>query len=113
MTELSLNPRKHEAYPVLQPGQTFASRVAASLNTAIGLPEMIAQNFAAYEEIAIALAKDPKKLKALKTKLAENRGATLLFDAPAFCKAIESAYTRMVGSARNGEAPKSFAVSPD
>jgi predicted O-linked N-acetylglucosamine transferase (SPINDLY family) len=74
---------------------------------------MIANDLAAYEEMAIALAKDPKKHAALKRKLGENRNTTPLFDAPAFCKAIEAAYTRMIESARNGEAAKSFAVSAD
>jgi predicted O-linked N-acetylglucosamine transferase (SPINDLY family) len=94
-------------------GQSFAARVAASLNTAIGLPELIAKSLAAYEEGAVAIAKDPKKLKALKTKLAKNRGAKPLFDAPAFATAIEAAYSRILEAARRGDAPNSFALSPD
>ena len=94
-------------------GQSFAARVAASLNTAIGLPELIAKNLSAYEDGAVAIAKDPKKLKALKAKLAKNRGAKPLFDAPAFCQAIETAYCRIMEAARRGNAPISFALSPD
>ena len=94
-------------------GQSFAARVAASLNTAIGLSELIAKGLPAYEKGAVAIAKDPKKLKALKTKLAKNRGSKPLFDAPAFATAIEAAYSRIMETARRGDAPNSFALSPD
>ncbi len=94
-------------------GQSFAARVAAGLNTAIGLPELIVTDLAAYEAMAVALAKDAKKHKALKTKLAKNRKTKPLFDAPGFCKAIETAFTRMAEQASCGESPKAFAVSPD
>ena len=94
-------------------GRSFAARVAASLNTAIGLPEMIAKDLPAYEEMAAALAKNPKKHKALKTKLARNRASKLLFDAPAFCDAIETAFSRMAEAARRGDTPQPFAVSAD
>jgi len=94
-------------------GQSFASRVAASLNTAAGLPELIAKDLPAYEEMAAELAKNAKKHKALKAKLAKNRLSKPLFDAPGFCKAIEAAFTRMVETARRGDSPKAFAVSKD
>jgi predicted O-linked N-acetylglucosamine transferase (SPINDLY family) len=94
-------------------GKSFAARVAASLNTAIGLPEMIVPDLTAYEETAVALAKDPRKLEALKTRLAGNRGSKPLFDAPGFCGAIEAAYARILETARRGDAPKSFALSRD
>jgi len=94
-------------------GQSFASRVGASLNSAIGLTEMIAKDLSAYEEIVLGLAKSAKKHKALKTKLAKNRSTKPLFDAPIFCAAIESAFRSMIEAARRGELPKPFAVSPD
>ena len=100
--------------PVLTlPGKSFASRVAASLNTALGLPELIAKDEAGYEALAMTLATDAKKHKALKTKLAKNRATKPLFDAPAFCKAIEAAFLTMLEQAGRGEAPQPFAVSPD
>jgi predicted O-linked N-acetylglucosamine transferase (SPINDLY family) len=51
--------------PVLTcPGDTFAARVAGSMLTAIGLPEMIADSEAAYEVLAVKLASDPGLLAA-------------------------------------------------
>ena len=73
-------------------GQSFASRVAASLLNAIGLPELITNSLAEYEALAIELATNPKKLDALKTTLAKNRLSAPLFDTPLFTKNLEAAY---------------------
>ena len=77
------------------------------------LPEMIAKDLPAYEKLAAALAESPKKHKALKTKLAKNRSTKPLFDAPAFCSAIETAFARMAEAARRGDTPQPLMVSPD
>jgi predicted O-linked N-acetylglucosamine transferase (SPINDLY family) len=76
-------------------GETFASRVAASLLNAIGLPELITETQADYEALAIDLAKTPEKLKALKEKLERNRLTTPLFDTELFTNHVEIAYTQM------------------
>lgn len=77
-------------------GESFASRVAASLLKAVGLPEMIAESREAYECLAIDLAQNPEKLSAIKSKLADNRLKLPLFDTKRFAKNIESAYVQMV-----------------
>ena len=76
-------------------GQSFASRVAASLLNAIGLPELITTNQDEYEAMAIELALNPKKLIEIKLKLANNRLTTPLFDTPLFAKNLEAAYIEM------------------
>jgi predicted O-linked N-acetylglucosamine transferase (SPINDLY family) len=76
-------------------GESFASRVAASLLLAIGLPELVAQSQADYEALAIELATNPVKLKGIKDKLESNRMTTPLFDTALFAKHIEAAYTNM------------------
>jgi predicted O-linked N-acetylglucosamine transferase (SPINDLY family) len=76
-------------------GNSFASRVAASLLNAIGLPELITTSPQAYEDLAIELASNPEKLLNLKQKLASNRLTTPLFDTPQFTKDLEQAYVRM------------------
>jgi predicted O-linked N-acetylglucosamine transferase (SPINDLY family) len=80
--------------PVLTcPGQTFAGRVAASMLSAINLPELIATTPEAYEQMAIDLANDPEKLAVIKRTLAENRLTTPLFDTKLFTRHLEAAYT--------------------
>jgi predicted O-linked N-acetylglucosamine transferase (SPINDLY family) len=82
--------------PVLtRPGRTFAGRVAASLLTAIGLPELVATTQARYEDLAVGLATDPPRLEALRAKLAANRATAPLFDTRAFTAGLESAYVRI------------------
>jgi protein O-GlcNAc transferase len=82
--------------PVLtRVGQSFASRVAASLLNAIGLPELITTSQAEYEALAIELALNPQKLAEIKLKLANNRLTTPLFDTPLFAKNLEAAYLQM------------------
>ena len=76
-------------------GASFASRYAASLLYAIGLPELVTKTQAEYEALAIELASDPNKLKVIKDKLEGNRFTTPLFDTPRFAKHIEAAYSMM------------------
>ena len=76
-------------------GESFASRVAASLLNAIELPELITTTQEEYEATAIELATNPIKLKAIRDKLERNSLTTALFDTPRFTKHIEAAYKEM------------------
>ena len=76
-------------------GESFASRVAASLLNAIRLPELITQTQEDYEALAIKLGNNPAKLQAIKDKLEANRLTTPLFDTALFTRNIEDAYTQM------------------
>ena len=67
--------------------------MAASLLTTLKLPELITDNQAAYETLAIELATHPTKLAAIKAKLAENKLTTIAFDTPFFTQQLEAAYT--------------------
>jgi len=98
--------------PVLtQIGETFAGRVAASLLNAIGLDELIATTARQYEELAIELAINPEKLAAIKTKLANNRLSTPLFDTQLFTRHIETAYEAMYERHRMRMPPDHIYVS--
>lgn len=94
-------------------GETFASRVAGSLNHAIGLPELTTTSVADYEALALALARDPARLKAVREKLARNRDITPLFDTGRFTRHIEQAFATMWERSQRGEAPAAFAVAGD
>jgi len=92
-------------------GESFASRVAASLLSAIGLPELITKTQAEYEALAIELAIDPMKLLGIKEKLATNRLTTPLFDTPLFTKDIEAAYIEMHERYHAGLEPDHIAIA--
>ena len=82
--------------PVLtQIGETFAGRVAASLLTAIGLPDLIVQTEEQFESMAIELATRPEQMAAIKRRLAENRMTKPLFDTNLYTRHIESAFATM------------------
>ena len=76
-------------------GESFASRVAASLLNALHLPELITSSQESYEALAIELATNPEKLAQIRRKLAENRLTAPLFDTQLFTRHIEAAYTAM------------------
>ena len=73
-------------------GESFAARVAASLLSAVGVPDLITYTQEEYEQKAISLAKNPHELSAIKDRLLVNRFTTPLFDTPLFTKHIEQGY---------------------
>jgi protein O-GlcNAc transferase len=77
---------------VTRTGDTFASRVAASLLLALDMPELIASCWDDYFVLAKTLATQPDKLSALKIKLSAHRHSHPLFDTRTFTKDLERLY---------------------
>jgi len=77
-------------------GDTFASRVAASLLRAVDLPELVAESQAEFEKLAVELAHDTQRLQALRQRLQQNRLTAPLFDTHLFTRHLEAAYSAMV-----------------
>ena len=86
-------------------GKSFNSREAASILTSINLPELITNSLEEYEALAIDLATNPEKLKAIEDKLAANLSTAALYDTPMFTKNLESAYTEMYERYHDGLEP--------
>ncbi|MBO9513696.1 MAG: tetratricopeptide repeat protein [Variovorax sp.] len=76
-------------------GATFPSRVGASLLRAIGLQELVTQEVADYEALAISLARSPERLAQLRRRLADHRTAMPLFDSALFARRLEAAFEAM------------------
>jgi protein O-GlcNAc transferase len=93
-------------------GRGFAARVAASALTAVGLPELITRSLEEYEHKALELARSPRQLQALRTRLAQNRKSAPLFDTACFTMHLEDAYRTMHQRAVCGQSPRSFTVEP-
>jgi len=91
-------------------GNHFASRMSASILTAVGLPELIARSIEEYEAIAVQTASDRDRLAGLHQKLAKNRLIEPLFDSPRFVKNLEQAYSRMWQIFQTGFKPRQFEV---
>jgi protein O-GlcNAc transferase len=94
-------------------GDTFASRVGASLLTAIGLPELIARDPAEYERMAIELARNPAQLRQLRQSLASAIKTSPLFDTPRFVHNLESAYEEMWENHASNRSPRPIQVIDD
>ena len=92
-------------------GRSFASRVAASLLNAVGLPELITNTQEEYESLAIELAMNPQKLTDIRLKLDRNRLTTPLFDTPLFTKNLEDAYSEMYERYRTDLEPDHIVIS--
>jgi protein O-GlcNAc transferase len=75
-------------------GQTFPARVSASLLKRIGLTECICEGWPALEQLAIALARNPSALQALKEKVSKH--APVLFNPVKFCREIEQTYQALL-----------------
>jgi predicted O-linked N-acetylglucosamine transferase (SPINDLY family) len=91
-------------------GETFASRVAASLLLNVGLGQLIASSFAEYEALALGLARDRARLEALRRQLRAQRDTAPLFDSPRFTRNLEVAYRRMWVQFAEGNAAQAFDV---
>jgi predicted O-linked N-acetylglucosamine transferase (SPINDLY family) len=99
--------------PVLTlPGRALAARMAASILTAAGLPELIAADRADYERQAIELATDPQRLGNLRQRLTDNRRRCALFDTAAFTHDIEALFVQMHGRYHAGLPPEHLSSSP-
>jgi predicted O-linked N-acetylglucosamine transferase (SPINDLY family) len=86
-------------------GQTFAARVAASLLSAIGLPELITPSLDEYEARALELARNPALLASLKARLLERRLSEPMFDTARITRDLETAYAAMLERLRQGKPP--------
>lgn len=84
--------------PVLTcPGDTFAARVAGSLNHHLGLARMNVADDAAFIATASALGHDPAALASLRAELAQARERSGLFDMAGFARDLSALLQRLAG----------------
>ena len=79
---------------VTKQGKQFAARVAASLLTAVGLPQLITDTEEDYEHLILELASNPERLSAIRETLHANRRTEPLFDTQRYTKYLEQAFFR-------------------
>ena len=87
--------------PILtRAGRTYISRMAGSLLTAVGLPDLITETLADYERLAITLGLNPARCASYKRYLAEHARNSPLFDLPQTVRNIEAAFESLTLQAR-------------
>jgi len=93
-------------------GGALPARVAASVLTAVGLPELVTRSLEEYEALATSLVQEPERLRGIRDRLSNNRFTHPLFDTARFTRHLESAYEQMWQRHGQGEAPRHFSVTP-
>lgn len=91
-------------------GNHFASRVSSSLLSAVGLPELITHSPKEYENLAIDLALNSKKLQTIRKSLILNHKSCPLFDTQKFVTHLEEAYIEMWDLYTRGKKPEMIII---
>ncbi|KAL0902296.1 hypothetical protein ABMA27_000199 [Loxostege sticticalis] len=87
------------------PGETLASRVAASQLTTLGCSELIAKNTQEYQDIAVKLGLDRQYCRYMRAKVSRARLESTLFDCKHYTRALENLYEQMWKRYENGQKP--------
>ncbi|NDE01124.1 MAG: glycosyltransferase [Gammaproteobacteria bacterium] len=100
--------------PVLTvPGETFASRVAASLVSACGLADLACKDAESYAHLAVALASEAEIRQGLRAHLEQMRMELPLFDSERFTREFEALLLRMHERAQAGLPPAPLLAEPN
>lgn len=92
-------------------GKHFASRVASSILTSVGLTDLISKNKKDYEDLAVKLALFPSKLKKIKTELNSQRSSAALFNTEVFANHFNNALIKMWEIYKTGKLPEQITVN--
>jgi len=92
-------------------GNSFASRVGASLLTAAEIPELITYSQKDYENLAIELGNNKNKFNLLQEKLKNRIRSSPLFNNKNFAKNIESLYSKMYDKHAQGLVPDHIEIN--
>ncbi|WP_419193468.1 tetratricopeptide repeat protein [Kolteria novifilia] len=93
-------------------GESFQERVAASVVTAAGLPELVVDDKETYVERAVVLATtERERLRELRSRLDTLRSSAPLFDTPQMVHYLEAAFRQMWSRFERGQAPAMMHVS--
>jgi predicted O-linked N-acetylglucosamine transferase (SPINDLY family) len=91
-------------------GQGSFGRVAGSVLMALGMQELVSQDWQGYEAQAVRIGLESGYAKSLKDKLERNRKESPLFDTARLTRHMESAYEQMHQRVQQGLGPQGFEV---
>ena len=76
-------------------GRNFSGRMGVTILTNAKLPELIAEDTEEYIAKAVALAKDPERLRSIRHNLRDKVMASPMMDQKLFARDMENAYREM------------------
>ncbi len=82
-------------------GRSYISRMAGSLLTHVGLPDLVTTSLPDYERLAVQLGGNPLRVASYKRYLAEHGRDSTLFDIPALVRAIDHEFERLALAERH------------
>jgi len=80
---------------VTWPGEHLSARMGKAILENVGLHELVAKSPDDYVEIAVRMARDHERLKALRADLRQRMLASPLLDAPLMARNLEEAFRGM------------------
>jgi len=97
--------------PVLtRPGETFATRVAGSLNHHLGMDELNVVSDDEFVAAAVRYGRNPGACMALREKLARQKRLSGLFDVAGYAQDFALLLSRLASHHRSGGTPANFPV---
>lgn len=91
-------------------GESFASRVSASLLSSMNMRELITYSEKEYEDLAVKLSNDNRKILEIKQRLSIEKGNSTLFNSQLYTKNLELAYLEIWNNFRKGLEPKNIYI---
>lgn len=76
-------------------GESFASRVASSILTAVGVPELMTTSYTDYQKLAYNLATQPTYLRAVTQRIANGKEQSDYFNPERYVRRLEAALLAM------------------
>jgi predicted O-linked N-acetylglucosamine transferase (SPINDLY family) len=91
-------------------GESFASRVGASLLNTLNMNELIAYSETEYVNKAYNLSINKKKITELKQELSNPLTISKLFNSKLYVEKIETAYIEILEGLKNKNTPKNIYI---
>jgi predicted O-linked N-acetylglucosamine transferase (SPINDLY family) len=91
-------------------GKSFASRVAASLLNAVGLPELVVNSDGEYIDMAVNLSVERHRLSTIRARLEDSRNLHPLFDAVSYVRGLEEAFVKIYALSLAGKQADTFYI---
>ncbi len=96
---------------ITRSGETFASRVAGSILSAVGLPELIVDSESAYEALALKVYRDRDYHQSLKRRVKEGIANGPLYDVKTYTRRFEQALIEIHRRHQHGLSPQDLRVA--